>query len=954
MQIDRSIETLREFYTEENRVSKPTRASKKVIEGIYGELKTLMMDNFDNQDQSLRQLYTKVSSNRLDRFTNNLSYTDSTDLVRAEVECGFEAIPFDYVRKDGIRVTIRQPVKSADVQLSGITQENFYQYVMVNALDWMYGRLKEDSKDLDGGTEEFILTAYNELNSEDLYYNKSAFESRVTTGSIGLRNLISVMNSVIKVFLKEKSKIQLRIERAKSLDAQNAMEEQKMNFIMNSLSPENTVYYRDITLGGNSQTSKGDKWVCGNCGQESITDEPIISADASVFSTSMKRRDIRGRLHFGVTQCDHCGMYNILPGVIMTSLEDILVENNVGSTSDQRASKNRNQVGIGQGLLDQAIDSIQSRAETSESTEIRELYTEELAGITTFQNVRCDLADSLTDFGDIDEDIGDLMGEALRRVDSCFVDYNELADGVTKEEPEVSRFSEVYGSRVETSEDGKIILGPSKIFVQFAGTLLRNWTDYGHTAEDAIATLCSIDMPYYNKLLKYKNMAILKLAVEKLHLYLSSIGMYIGSEIIITTDRLESLYREILELPYNLYDCLGTEYPILREIRSGLNLEPIDMSESAQYMNDAALNNLMSELSELHINSDLEEKCRKKIFKFWEQYTAMQYGALKKMRTAKTLMLEIFCEDAIKRAEDDMKSLEEELITDMVSVSNSSGLPIKPARDEVSVDSTMYFLPREFLTKITNRVYMQMLKNTLCKTGLDDLFSMQFSFTADIFKNYRNTISRVRRVFMRMNVSDAEKDMFCTIANSYNENFGDNFSNGGGMTPVDGKNIEKCKLAPKKDEIELINYGSAAMQEIYTKFAVWSFCDYLNAVSDIEGFELITFMDSYILDSKMSIDEINYDASRLAAIVFSAPEQDKQLKRDVLDYIQKNCSGLSYVYSDTSPGATVWDEEDEDEDDEEYSLDSISSRKRAALDTLSIFYANFLPKSLITQINEDS
>lgn len=661
----------------------------------------------------------------------------------------------------------------------------------------------------------------------------------------------------------------------------------------------------------------------------------------------MKRRDIRGRLHFGVTQCDHCGMYNILPGVIMTSLEDILVENNGGSTSDQRASKNRNQVGIGQGLLDQAVDSIQSRAETSESTEIRELYTEELAGMTTFQNVQRDLADSLTDFGDIDEDIGDLMGKALRRVDSCFVDYNELADGVTQEESEVSRFSEIYGSRVETREDGKILLGPSKLFVQFAGTLLRNWTDYGHTAEDVIATLCSIDMPYYNKLLKYKNMAILKLAVEKLHLYLSSVGMYIGSEIIITTDRLESLYREILELPYNLYDCLGTEYPVLREIRSGLNLEPIDMSESAQYMDDTALNKLMSELSELKVSSGLEERCHKKILKFWEQYTAMQYGALKKMRTAKTLMLEIFCEDAIKRIEDDMKSFEEELIMDMVSVSISSGLPIKPARDEASVDSTMYFLPRESLTRITNRVYMQMLKNTLCKTGLDDLFSMQFSFTSDIFKNYKNTISRVRRVFMRMSVSDAEKDMFCTIADSYNEKLGDNFSSGGWMTPVDGRNIEKCKLAPKKDEV------ADVPPEIYTKFAVWSFCDYLNAVSDIEGFELITFMDSSILDSKTSVDEIDYDASRLAAIVSSAPEQDEQLKRDVLDYIQKNCNGLSYVYSDTAPGATVWDEEDEEEDEEEYSLDSISSRKRAALDTLSIFYANFLPKSLITQINED-
>ena len=284
---------------------------------------------------------------------------------------------------------------------------------------------------------------------------------------------------------------------------------------------------------------------------------------------------------------------------------------------------------------------------------------------------------------------------------------------------------------------------------------------------------------------------------------------------------------------------------------------------------------------------------------------------------------------------------------DMVSVSISSGLPIKPARDEASVDSTMYFLPRESLTRITNRVYMQMLKNTLCKTGLDDLFSMQFSFTSDIFKNYKNTISRVRRVFMRMSVSDAEKDMFCTIADSYNEKLGDNFSSGGWMTPVDGRNIEKCKLAPKKDEV------ADVPPEIYTKFAVWSFCDYLNAVSDIEGFELITFMDSSILDSKTSVDEIDYDASRLAAIVSSAPEQDEQLKRDVLDYIQKNCNGLSYVYSDTAPGATVWDEEDEEEDEEEYSLDSISSRKRAALDTLSIFYANFLPKSLITQINED-
>ena len=830
-----------------------------------------------------------------------------------------------------------------------------------------------------------LKTLYTKLNVESMFYNPELFESFIQTQKYQYHDqmLLNISREIDRFLKNLSSEIQYISTAFRELtkDIRGEGSEQNTLDKLKRLNPEFVTYYKKLIFGSDSATSKNkESYVCGSCGETVYVDSPIISIDSMLISKQVEPKKIRNYIKITPGFCPHCGKCNIFPSEYLNSLVSVMTEINseVKISSKQNSTGTTQIVSIGSNILDRVEINFRDKEYSdielmgdiiqSETPYLPEIERPDFETLTTFPDIdfsnshgfeellqeTCeDLSllhpkDIILNLDSVDNYYDDKI-EIVSNYGSRVVDVSPIMDN-TLTSAQRSLLTDI-NSQYEgqfinfTPIDGNVIVDyrVSKYLRGFARLFLQNRMDLGYSESDALRSILSQDKPYFLDLSRIRDLTILKRLLHKIKIIVPNIGYDVGCNIQFNVKNLINIVRslahyEVVEFPYlEMVDSYKFEE---------LDFTIVKVGEGEHYQ--ALKEKVLEEIKQF----DCSEKLRTAMLSALELLNsiAMDYTGegLNKPYCFETVALYAICEIIPPCIDEEIKSIENRILTDIVEYAKKSSI-VKQDYD-VDLKSPIYFVSNEFKSRILDKVYCTLLKNTLCKVHIENFMGLKYKLgVQEPLANYLNFIKSAARYFQGKNVSDFARVLFNTATHNCIRVVNANAVGEITYPYVDYKLVENASV-----DMKILNTVTRAFrdQEVYNTFISNVVCDVVNICQDEVMFENITGLDSTIINRPEDSDVSTEDMESNIALMYGTPKISEEDSRAVNELISDlDIEGVSRLFpgdnieSDYNTDYFGFDFED---DDVESERDTVARAQRLML----IFNADLLPVKISKQFED--
>ena len=496
-----------------------------------------------------------------------------------------------------------------------------------------------------------------------------------------------------------------------------------------------------------------------------------------------------------------------------------------------------------------------------------------------------------------------------------------------------------------TPIDGNVIVDyrVSKYLRGFARLFLQNRMDLGYSESDALRSILSQDKPYFLDLSRIRDLTILKRLLHKIKIIVPNIGYDVGCNIQFNVKNLINIVQslahyEVVEFPYlEMVDSYKFEE---------LDFTIVKVGEGEHYQ--ALKEKVLEEIKQF----DCSEKLRTAMLSALELLNsiAMDYTGegLNKPYCFETVALYAICEIIPPCIDEEIKNIENRILTDIVEYAKKSSI-VKQDYD-VDLKSPIYFVSNEFKSRILDKVYCTLLKNTLCKVHIENFMGLKYKLgVQEPLANYLNFIKSAARYFQGKNVSDFARVLFNTATHNCIRVVNANAVGEITYPYVDYKLVENASV-----DMKILNTVTRAFrdQEVYNTFISNVVCDVVNICQDEVMFENITGLDSTIINRPEDSDVSTEDMESNIALMYGTPKISEEDSRAVNELISDlDIEGVSRLFpgdnieSDYNTDYFGFDFED---DDVESERDTVARAQRLML----IFNADLLPVKISKQFED--
>lgn len=949
-----AILILRELKADQTRVWDPSKAANKAAMSIFRELQELITSKYSKTSSPLQAIYKDICEDRLNLLLRRAMYTTSDEEIARERNGRSNQPTYNrIILRDGIE-SVDPPVVSADINIAELSNTNLYQHVMAHSLDYMLSLLINADQSLPASKMKNLRNAYMELNQKQYYDNPVKFRSLMSySDSTELRNILEQMREVLKGFRDNKSRLIAKMNISERINSDNIEAAERDTIINEVLDEENTVYFKDVTLGSDSPLSLGKtSWICGNpeCLQRNEAEEPMVMINNRIVTARLSLGDIRGNVFVSTPRCPHCGKYNLFTSGFLTALLKVLEEKNVALTREYKSPREGQMIELGLGMLEATKQHLQDMADNEEDPVLRNNYILDLEQSAELNEAGYNISTTFITPGveDYDELFADTMQE-LRKIEAISGAPRKVTDTVAEEDAGASStirtLRETYKDRLLVNDDGMVSLKPSALFIGFAQMFLSNFVDLGYTKNDLIQSICSTDTKYYTKLLQYQQCVVALAAIEKLSLLIDNIGYSIQGNLIVKLGELENYYAQVLDMPQGLNSAINTMIPKIEKLTSNLTIAEVNDKELLSHFKENEKERLTYDEASTFwsVDTTVQRLVKSQVEEYLNKLSDLTYGVLERPVSLETFTVKAYCEIAQGNLNRELENLKFKLSEAALMEAETKGAVITKGNYTHPVSSPVYLLSADFKEELCDKLYFRMLKNTLRSANLQNTFNMYLKrATMNQYSLWESGIRNIKSILMGLEVPEGVRLMF---ANNFKHDYSMYYQ----ITGAGLSNFMKVTQASISD---ISNGITAEPSDTYDLFCNEVLCDLVNAVTTPRLLKELMYLSE---DTFSEIEEVSKEEiqdSALVSLAYMMPEITQDLKNSVLSFMSAyrdiNTSDLldadDYV-------SIAWDESMTPQEEEECGIDLNTIRAETLTDIL-VFYERMLRSELNDDLRE--
>lgn len=826
---------------------------------------------------------------------------------------------------------------------------------------------------------------YTKLNTEAMFYNPELFENFIQNQKYQyhdqmLTNITREMDNFLKNLSSEIQFFAMTFKEV-TKDIRGEGSEQGVLDKLKRTNPESVTYFKKLTFGSDSATSKNkESYVCGECGRVVELDSPVISIDSMLISKQIEPKKIKNYIKVMPEVCPHCGKCNIFPSEYVNSLVSVMSEINseVKMSSKQNSTGTTQVVSIGSNILDRVEINFRDKEYSdielmsdiiqSEAPYLPEIERPDFETLTTFPDIdftdpasfedllksTCDdlvllhprdLALNLDSLDTYDNDKIEIVSNYGKATEVVELKFDNILTGTQRNL--LSSINDQYeGQFIQfTPMDGSVIVDykVSKYLRGFARLFLQNRVDLGYSEADALKSILSQDKPYFLDLSRIRDLSILKRLLHKIKIIIPNIGFDLGCNV-------QFNVRNLLTIVQSLSHYEVVEFPYL-DMVSSFKFEELDF-RIVQVNEDNHYAKLRDKVMEEINNFDCSEQFRSVLIKSLNLlYTIASGYEIEGMNVPfcfETVALYAVCNIIPPYIDEEIESIENRILTDIVEYAKKSSI-VKQDYD-VDLKSPIYFVSQKFKSKILDKVYCTLLKNTLCQAHIESFMGLGYKPNVqEPLANYLNFIKSAARYFQGKNVSDFARVLFNTATSNCIRIVNANAVGDIAYPYIDYKLLENASV-----DMKVLNTVSRAFKDIsvYNTFITNIVCDIVNICQDEVMFENITGLDSTIINHPEVVDIESEDMESHVALMYGTPKISEEDARAVNELIAAlDIEGISKLFPgdniESDIGTDYFGFDGFDDDDCDSEKDSVARAQKLMM----VFNADLLPERILDQFS---
>lgn len=829
--------------------------------------------------------------------------------------------------------TIIPPIVHVQVPpINQLSNTNLDQMIWYYTLEFLRYQLIHSKNDFAPEYYEVLVKLYTNINTDAMFYNPQLFmgyiqERRYQGHDPTLYNITQSMRVFLNTFADEITHLASVLKTTTAFArGQGDILSVKQN--LEKVDPEDVTYYKSLILGSTAESSKhGEGFVCGNCGKQCSIDRPIVRIDSALLTRQITADQIRGYIEVDAHTCPNCGKVNLFPSEYMESIISVMTEMNGETRASTRQSPVASQkMALGENLLDR-IDSNFRDKEFADSDFVRSRVSEELqflpeiekpafSTLTTFPDVDFSSAEEMSDliettlqdmellkpsgivFTEREDETNRMFSKDSIGLPDTYLKYkgtssklssNVLSGRQIQFLEEINKGYSVPFVDIETGNDEpQLEFKVSKYLYGFARLFLQNEAMYGYSESEALRSIFSQDKPYYNTLLMIRDFQVLKRILYKLNIIVDNLGVGMGCEVIFTTDHVKHLVAKLESFGF-------------KNVFPDVNLGQLDFSDLnfrvTQVGDDGVFyeklrSSVKEDLGKLEIPESLKAGLENALQAAHENASVYTGEGLTKPYNASTVVLKALYSECKGLIDGIVADLENTVLEEIQLYAR--GDVIRKQDYEVDLKSPLYFLSKEFTTRVLQKVYYILLKNTMEKVDLIGVFKLNVKDTKKPLENYEIFIRSAAAVFSPRDVSSDARVLFNTVVQNCIKIAGSNASGDTVYPYLDYRLVDSSKIDTK---LLMFSNNLDSSFNWYPNFIANVMCDLVNICQSDIMFENITGLDSTIINRDDKIGQDYADLASRVAIMFNTPKISEDDNRSVNDLIASlNVEGISHLF----------------------------------------------------------